>query len=421
MKCIKWLGGGFMKKDKKRLSGKAVLSIVGAALLISYFIYQSTFISRNPYTTQIVTKTHEYEYYSANAYIVRDESYISNNYEGTAVTMVKNGERVTKGDTVCLIFKDADAAKDYTAIGTLEKEIERYEQLMGQSNIQSFDISSINSDIKKRCERFQFEIDSGDLKNLSERVDALRDSITTLQIATGSEVAFRHKLNALRSELTKIKSSAVSYKAVEANAPGYFTSYTDGFENAVSISDVNSFSPELLENVLKAKPAVVANSVKGKLIKGFKWYILCAVENKYFGELKIGDTVYVNMPHQSINRLPTKVHSFGDKGEDKTVLVLECSVMKEGLSEIRSVDLQVIIREHTGYKVNREAIRVIENNQGVFIKTGNIIKFRKINAIYSTNDYVISVTPDDNSSGYIRLYDEVILKGEDLYDGKIIK
>ena len=127
------------------------------------------------------------------------------------------------------------------------------------------------------------------------------------------------------------------------------------------------------------------------------------------------------MPHQSINRLSTKVHSFGNKGDEKTVLALECSIMKDGLSDIRNADLQVIIREHTGYKINKEAIRVIDNNQGVFIKTGNLIKFKKINAVYSTEDYVVSVTPDENSAGYIKLYDEVILKGEDLYDGKLIK
>lgn len=410
-----------MKKNKKRRTGKSVLAVIFGALLIAYLIYQSTLVSRNSYTTQIVTRTNEYEYYSTDAYIVRDESYITNDYAGTAVTMVKNGERVTKGDTVCLIFKDADAARDYTAIGTLEKEIERYERLMGQSNIQSFDVSSINNDIKNRCERFQFEIDGGNLKNLSARVDALRDSITTLQIATGSQITFQHKLNALRSELTKISGFALSYKAVAANAPGYFSSYTDGFEKTVSISDIGKISPELLENVFKAQPASVANNVKGKLIKGFKWYILCVVENKYFGELKIGDTVYVNMPHQSINRLSTKVHSFGNKGDEKTVLALECNIMKDGLSDIRNADLQVIIREHTGYKINKEAIRVIDNNQGVFIKTGNLIKFKKINAVYSTEDYVVSVTPDENSAGYIKLYDEVILKGEDLYDGKLIK
>lgn len=410
-----------MKKIKKGLTGKTVLAVIGIALLVSYFIYQSMLLSKKTYTTQIVTRTSEYEYYSTDAYIVRDESYITNDYTGTAVTMVKNGERVTKGDTVCLIFKDENAAKDYTSKGALEKEVERYERLMGQSNIQSFDVSSINNDIKNRCERFQFEIDGGDLKNLSARIDSLRDSITTLQIATGSGVTFQHKLNALRSELAKIGSSVSSYKSVVASAPGYFSAYTDGFEKTVSISDIGSISPELLESIFLAQPTSVANNVKGKLIKGFKWYILSIVENKYFGDLKIGDTVYVNMPHQSISRLPTKVHSFGNKGDEKTVLVLECSIMKDGLSDLRNVDLQVIIREHTGYKINREAIRVIDNNQGVFIKTGNLIKFRKINAVYSTEDYIISVTPDENSSGYIKLYDEVILKGEDLYDGKLIK
>ncbi|MGI6746536.1 MAG: HlyD family efflux transporter periplasmic adaptor subunit [Acutalibacteraceae bacterium] len=409
-----------MKKSKKTGRVKLVLSVLSVVLLLVYFVYQTKLISKEDYSTQVVMKTEDLEHYNCNGFIVRDERYITSGYSGMAVTLVKNGERVTKGDTVCLVFKDTAAAEDYVRIKALEKEIKRYEQLSGQANIQTFDVSSINADIKDRCRKLQSAADSGNLSSLSDRVDDFRNSVTSLQIATGSTFSFQEKLGSLRNELSQLTSSSLPYEAVTADSAGYFSGYSDGFENSVSISDIDNISPELLHTIFQAKAASVQSNVRGKLIKGFKWYILCVVENKYFGELKNTDDVYVNIPLQGIERLPTKVHSFGNKGAEKTVLVLECNLMNESLCTLRSADLQIIIKEHEGYKIDSAAVRVLDGQQGVYVKTGNLIRFRKINVIYATDEYVISAPPEDGASGYVRLYDEVILKGEDLFDGKLI-
>lgn len=50
---------------------------------------------------------------------------------------------------------------------------------------------------------------------------------------------------------------------------------------------------------------------------------------------------------------------------------------------------------------------------------GNIVKFKKINIVYSDSEYSICSVPD-GESGYIKQYDEIIVEGTDLYDGKIL-
>lgn len=409
-----------MKKNNKPKAVKLIASVICVVILLVYFVYQSKLISNDDYTTQVVMKTEDFEYYDCSGFIVRDERYITSDYSGMAVTLVKNGERVTKGDTVCLVFKDTAAAEKYVKIKSLEKEIKRYEQLAGQANIQTFDVSSINADIKDRCRRLQSVADSGNFSSLPDIVDDFRNSVTSLQIATGSTFSFQEKLSNLRNELSQLSSSSLPYEGVTADQAGYFSGYSDGFENCVSISDIDNISPELLKTIFQSKAKSVQSNVRGKLIRGFKWYILCIVENKYFGEIKNGDVVFVNIPLQGIKRLPSRVHSFGDKGSEKTVLVLECNLMNESLCTLRSADLQIIIKEHEGYKIDSTAVRVLDGQQGVYVKTGSLIRFRKINIVYSTDEYVISLPPEDGASGYVRLYDEVILKGEDLFDGKFI-
>ena len=57
--------------------------------------------------------------------------------------------------------------------------------------------------------------------------------------------------------------------------------------------------------------------------------------------------------------------------------------------------------------------------------TGNIVRFKKLDVIYTGDDYVVSKmikedTYDENKVPYLKIYDAVILEGKDLKDGKLI-
>ena len=62
---------------------------------------------------------------------------------------------------------------------------------------------------------------------------------------------------------------------------------------------------------------------------------------------------------------------------------------------------------------------MVDGEQGVYVRAGNIIKFKKIHTSYTTEDYVIATNPE-GESGFVKLYDEIIVKGADLYDGKLV-
>ena len=61
--------------------------------------------------------------------------------------------------------------------------------------------------------------------------------------------------------------------------------------------------------------------------------------------------------------------------------------------------------------------------QGVYIKYAKEIMFKEISIIYSASNFVIcSANPENIQTKYgaVRLYDDVVTQGADLYDGKII-
>ena len=75
--------------------------------------------------------------------------------------------------------------------------------------------------------------------------------------------------------------------------------------------------------------------------------------------------------------------------------------------------------EYTGFKISNTSIRTVDGEKGVYIVRGNLMGFRKIHVLYSTDAFSIVDNPKD-SSDYIKLYDNVVTEGVDLYDNKLV-
>ena len=68
---------------------------------------------------------------------------------------------------------------------------------------------------------------------------------------------------------------------------------------------------------------------------------------------------------------------------------------------------------------------VTKEVNGVYVMLGSEIVFRLIVPLYSTSTYVIcDPNPDEDelmTSETVQLYDEIVVEGTDLYDGKVVK
>ncbi len=72
------------------------------------------------------------------------------------------------------------------------------------------------------------------------------------------------------------------------------------------------------------------------------------------------------------------------------------------------------------FRSSRKALRYNENDErGVFIVRGDSLVFKKVNVVYWGEGYVICSQETDDD--YLKLYDEIVTEGKDLYDGKVIR
>jgi hypothetical protein len=88
------------------------------------------------------------------------------------------------------------------------------------------------------------------------------------------------------------------------------------------------------------------------------------------------------------------------------------------LAALRSASMLVVDNEYSGLRISKKSLRMPDSVSGVYVVEGMQIKFKKVKIVYTADDFVLCEKSDDDDA--LRLYDQVVVKGKNLYDGKII-
>lgn len=406
-----------MKINKNKLI-TALCSVAGVCIIL-YFVYQIVQMNSNPYKTELAIEREIQNSVKTTAFVVRDEEYITaENTVGTVVSIAEDGKRVGNGEDVAVVFKNSDSASAYVRINELQKEIEYYEQLKNRVGVGTNAPSSYNDLIDDACIDFISSSREEIGSEFEDSLTDLRDAITARQLAVGEEIVVEAKLSKLQAELVSLQNLAEGYSTVKAPSSGYYIGSVDGYENAIPYKDCQEVTCAQISSLLSAKKQETSQNVMGKLVDSFDWYFLCNVPYNDSGEIEVGGTVSVNVPNTAVGTIKCTVVYKSDKDGEQVAVVLKCNVMNRDVANLRIADIEIITDEFTGFRINNDAIREVEGEKGVYVMRGNIIQFKKINIVYSTEDYSIIEKVDD--SAYVRQYDTIITQGVDLYDGKVV-
>ena len=122
----------------------------------------------------------------------------------------------------------------------------------------------------------------------------------------------------------------------------------------------------------------------------------------------------------NFKKIPAVVLNIEESDNNKDCFViLKSNYISREILNLRKKKVNVSTKSFKGLAVNMKAIRFLNGEKGVFIKDDKEIKFKKIDIIFETNQKVISkLRPSEND--YLQAFDEIILSGQGLFDGKII-
>ncbi len=405
------------KKKKSTYRFLSALLIVAILLYVGFQAYRSIF---DTVTTEMVSSYSVYESIKTDGIVFRTETVIPPVSNGYAYYSVENGTRISKGGEIASVYSTEDGGLIARQIADIDSRIASLKSLQSEDAIQHLSLDLINSQIINAVNVLVTDAEDGSISDsLSSKTDLLT-LLSKKQMLIGSTLNVADAIAALESEKQQLQQqSSQVLSRLTAPVAGYFVDCTDGYESVFSGIDPTTLTVDAIEGYLQTEPETAAAS-GGKIVGGYEWYLGCVVSEDYYNTLAVGNNLTVRMAFVTDEEIPVTVASCKKNTDGMLAVVFRCVYMSEELSTVRKETVEIQLVEHTGLKVPKRAIVINDDMQaGVYVRTGNVVSFRKIKQLYSEPaDYVIC--EDTQASGYLHLYDDIIVEGRGIYEGKII-
>ena len=399
------------------------------ANMISYFV--------EPFSTTIA-----YSYTGENAvtvsgYVVREEIPIT--ADGDTVYFVRSeGERVSKGGKIALMYSDAQTLQDANRLRALEEQMEQL--LYAQSLVGSIQSTgALDREVSAALTAFQTERALGSLAAASDAGAAVRAAVLRYSYAYTGTDELERTIAALKSEINALTAS-ISGATTTVRAPksGLFSSLVDGYESVLTPERLADMTAEDYRGIAPAQPEGVC-----KLIYGTKWYFVTLLRTADAKELAVGEDVTLRFQTGLERDLSLTVERIGAEDGGQRLVVLSSREDLSLTTLLRHQSAQLIFARYDGIRVPRSAVRILWETvtdeegdpvlnadgtekqrqvYGVYCMWGNTARFKKVNILWQEDEYMIVESANANDPlRRLRAGDQVITAAEDLYDGKVIE
>ena len=408
-----------------------LLSVTAMVILAVFLIYQLYATFYNPMSTEIVRQHTTIDGININGVIIRQEEFVKSNAAGAMHFEIEDGERVSAAGTIASVYANESQSIAATEMDLVATEIANIEEIQKYNDSSAVDLGLINSKIYESLNKIISGANTGRFTDLTAYQENMLTLINRKQIATGQAVDFSSQIATLTARYNTLKAQkGTPIGTISAQKAGYFFSSTDGYETVLTPEKITELTPEFLDSLTPKNNT--DTTVIGKLVSDYTWYIAATISISESLQFKEGDRLIVKTELKSNPEISVAVHKVNvSASDDRAVVVLSCQEVSGELSSMRSGAMTIVKKTYTGLKVSNKALRVVNttvtdesgdtktvNQTGVYTVTGMTAKFIPVSIIYSGGDYSLCEIKTDD--GNLRLYDEIIVKGKNIYDGKII-
>lgn len=407
-----------MKGKKRGIDLGKILTALAVVVFSIYFIYQF-FAALMPLTTGTAVYYSAYDGINTTGTIVRSETVLSNDSKGVKYFVVGDGEKVSKGGIIANIYNSQAEAQVYTELALLSDRIAALTEVQSYNNTTAVDLDLLNTRIDDSLHSLISSCADGIFLESAELSENLLMLLSRKKIAVGDEQDYSAFLAELSAQHAALSASAPAAAAtIFSDASGYFVSTADGYENILNSESVMSLTPETLSSLT---PENVSEYSVGKIVSDYTWYIACTVPLEKSAGFKVGDSVTLKTTLKSASALTATVSAINLGNGEEATMVFSCQNMNGDLATIRTLPITIVTGEYSGLRISNRAVRVVDGKTGVYVISGMQAKFVEVNILHSASGYTICEANSENDKNSLRLYDEVIEKGRNLYDGKIIR
>ncbi len=390
--------------------------VLFAVIVVGYQLYKYNFVSIR---TESAVMGEMEEVVKSKGLFFRDEKVVENGGYDYLDVIRAEGERVAAGGVIARVYRDEQSAKDQKVIRELKEKIATYEEVLSNSGSYQSAASSIDEAIYSNIVGIASLAQEGGMDAFN-KADSLVVEIMKKKIASGDLVHYDSVLNDLRGQLKALNTtSSDSVNAIKSPESGYFSFGTDGLEDRYTLDVLKELSVETFDETAKwMDDAASDHAHLGKLVYDNNWSVAIKVDTDDVSKLEAGNTVYIRIPSFGNDRIKCTVTELRKSGKE-TLLILSSSIISENILTLRQEEISLIVKTYNGIQVRQSALRKVDGEDGVFVKVGLLLKYKNVNILYNDGTNAI-IEYDAAATGGLRLYDQVVYKGSNLYSGKAV-
>ena len=434
------------EENREKLAGglKTLAAVVIGFLLLAavYVGYQAMQVLFPPNTYETALLATVEDTIDAEGVLLFDESYVSGS--GTLGYLAADGERVSAGTAVAEVYSDAIQATLRQQLTQINDQIDLLQR--SQNNTTSLQLESLRKNRSAALYDLMDSLDCGDYKDTDAEKEDYILSQNRLWVITGEVAGFSDQITALTQQAASVQSQLGNPTQITAPQTGYFIrSSSTGRLNA-GAEDILALDATGLKAYAESSPEVALDGCAGKIVSEFTWRYagVCTAKEaeKLLGKdgKPLSGSVEIRFPGQVETPLKAKVSEVEIDSENGIArFVISCEIINGDVLRLNCADAQIIVGRTTGLRVPAAAVHYLKEDgseaeeqgenyiPGVYVKYGNLARFCRIDPVddahplVTDGDYrIVLPSGTANSVSEVRLYDEIIVSGQNLYDGKLL-
>ena len=276
---------------------------------------------RDPYPTVQAYSYQVDDALEATGYLVREEQVLTGSGGIVRLTPAE-GEKVSAGATVALLYADEAALERDQRLETLQAEESQLSSaiaLAGESSQQTERSSQV---VLEALTKLRAAVESGDFTRLESQTSAFKSAVYQQAQRYGDADELQAALSATRSEIDSLRAqNSRDMGRVTTAQSGIFSGQVDGYETILTPETVTALTPQQLESLEDRAHPVGAGSL-AKIITDSTWYFACALPQEQAVRLTLGSTVKVRFSRDWSGEVEMKVTSISQGQEGRVAVVL---------------------------------------------------------------------------------------------------
>lgn len=409
-----------MEKQPNRTAAKKIFHVVGLlalALVSVYIIAQCFVIFHRSYKTETAIKYTLAESITLDGVVAFDSVDVAGS--GDLGYLVQDGERVTNGTVVAEVYTDDSQGLQRERLDRLERTTTL---LTKSQNSTGSDLSVLTNQTKQALYNLLDKINTAQYSGITDAEDTFLLAQNRLQVSTGQTAGFADTIAALQVEYDSIKAQLDALQTITATTNGYFSSTAASPAIAADRQALDDADPATLQKMLADGFPAAATDRAGQITTGFSWkfYAVCDLDTA--AQFDNISSVKISVPGKQNTPLSAAVEEVTpDKDNGLAKIVLQCQTINAEVLSFGQETAQIDLKTYEGIRIDKEALHIVDGQRGVYVKYGNLQRFLKITTLYENDSYIL--IPENGKIGTdneVRLYDEIIVQGTNLQDGKLL-